>query len=76
MVFEYSQSRAIKLCYKPYRKEENKDSSPLNFKRPYTGKASLIFLRLPVADYRIARNLFVELYIHPYDKYINIKFAT
>ena len=25
---------AIKLCYKPYTKGENKDSYPLNFKRP------------------------------------------
>ena len=34
MVFKYSQSWAINLCYKPYTKGENKDSYPLNFKRP------------------------------------------
>ena len=34
MVFQYSQSWVIKLCYKPYTKGENKDSHPLNFKRP------------------------------------------
>ena len=28
MVFQYSQSWAIKLCYKPYTKVENKDSCP------------------------------------------------
>ena len=31
----YSQSWTIKLCYKPYTKEENNDSYPLNIKRPW-----------------------------------------
>ena len=37
MVFWYSQSWAIKLCYKPYTKGENKDIKdiPLNIKRPW-----------------------------------------
>ena len=35
MAFEYSQRQAIKLCYKPCKKGENKDSYPLNFKRPW-----------------------------------------
>ena len=34
MVFQYSQNWAIKLCYKSYTKRENKDSYPLNIKRP------------------------------------------
>ena len=39
MVFWYSQSWAIKWCYKPYIKGENKCSYSLNLKRPWFQQA-------------------------------------
>ena len=35
MVFQYSQSSSIELCYKPYTKVENKDGCLFNIKRPW-----------------------------------------
>ena len=42
MVFQYAQSWVIKLCYKPYTKGENRDSYPLNFKRPWRYRDTII----------------------------------
>ena len=42
MVFYFSQSWAIKLCYKPYTKGGNKDICPLNIKTHWNNLESFL----------------------------------